>query len=82
MPIRTRLGLTSSSCSILEKTASSRGNLRNAWETLIVLLRLFANPLAVHEVLFKSYIGNWRMFLRDRGSDFLRSVSSRQKVKH
>jgi hypothetical protein len=39
---------------------------------------LVARPLAVHELLFQSYIGNWRIFLRDKGSDFLRSVSCTQ----
>lgn len=36
---------------------------------------LHQNPLLIHELLFQSYIGNWRFFLRERGSDFAESVS-------
>ena len=39
---------------------------------------LLARPLVVHELLFQSYVDNWRAFLRDKGGDFLRSVSERK----
>jgi hypothetical protein len=35
---------------------------------------LLARPLAVHELLFEAYSGNWRKFLRDKGGEFQRSV--------
>ena len=31
-------------------------------------------PMAVHRMLFESYIGNWRLFLGEQGKLFIKSV--------
>ena len=33
-------------------------------------------PMAVHRMLFESYIGNWRSFLCDQGKLFIKSVGT------
>lgn len=33
------------------------------------------HPMALHKILFESYIGNWRPFLGEQGVDFIENVS-------